>query len=733
MRKRSGIRKNNRGDSLILVIGCIALLSVLGIVILAKSVDNQTMKVTERNAQKSFFEADSTSAELAGALEAVSLQAVEDAFADMMVEYGHLTDDPARKVRFKQFFELRLQESLNSEAKLLEVMDNAGISFSNLSVSYDGIETETVTYDANGPKETDVIKIKNVKLTYSESGSETTITTDINIQTQVPDIKNGFRSTLNCYFSDFALISDGTATSRAAVLGDNGMVVAGNLYVGDNLVASGSNGAGVSNAINIQDATKVLVREEIQVDGGGAVVVNSATALAEGQGVWANGIDIQGGVGHTSRFNTTNTNVYVADDLSVDGDNSSIIMGDAPGAAATSEYIGYSGGEGVSGIANYKQSSAITINAASDLTLNLAGLKRAMIAGTSYIHEDDWDKLIGGVLQVKEGIRQGESVAYKDMQAMYLIPGDCLEAGHNPIMGGGSADVKTFLHTYTNLEGDEQTVDLSTYLVSGNEVITHNLELDNGATEATYVYLNFASVEKAIEYVEMYLNTEEGNVVKSQVDNLNDNISSTIQLPAEIYTQAPVLTYDGTTVTVRPAADDTVSKTKLNSAKLTAKQRAKCLFSSLRETVGATTTPDYEMVVDGVLTPGILGVMDTPGLMTEVTVADPDVSGKSYKFYHYNGDLTITGEPYNDINGILLVNGNVSFGVAGAKINGLLLATGDVEVTAQTTLTADSRAVEVLLTNSDVAQYFNGFGGGSSQQYLSSEAVDIEFENWKKN
>ena len=85
--KRGGIRKNNRGDSLILVIGCIALLSVLGIVILAKSVDNQTMKVTERSAQNSFFEADSTSAELAAVLEAVALEAVEDAFADMLVEY----------------------------------------------------------------------------------------------------------------------------------------------------------------------------------------------------------------------------------------------------------------------------------------------------------------------------------------------------------------------------------------------------------------------------------------------------------------------------------------------------------------------------------------------------------------------------------------------------------------------------------------------------------------------
>ena len=52
---RGGIRKNNRGDSLILVIGCIALLSILGIVVLAKTMDNQNMKMAEEKAQKSFF------------------------------------------------------------------------------------------------------------------------------------------------------------------------------------------------------------------------------------------------------------------------------------------------------------------------------------------------------------------------------------------------------------------------------------------------------------------------------------------------------------------------------------------------------------------------------------------------------------------------------------------------------------------------------------------------------
>lgn len=731
--KKSGIRKNNRGDSLILVIGCIALLSVLGIVILAKSVDNQTMKISERQAQQSFFEADSTSAELAGALEAIALEAVEDAFSDMMVEYGHLPDDATRKVRYKNFFELRFKDKIDTQAKLIAEMGNAGIDLSNMTVTYDNIDVETVTYNAStGPSETDIIKIKNVKIKFSEAGSETTITTDINVQTQVPDIKNGFRPTINCYFADFALIADGTAISKAAVITNDGMKVDGNLYVGDNLSASGTN-----NSVYVENATKVLVRGDLQIDGGGAITVSNGTVLPEGQGVWANGIDVHGGGGTASRLSTTNTNVYVADDMTVEGDNSNITMSGSAGGAAACEYVGYSGGESSYGLMNYKKSSAITINAAKKLIMNLSGLRRAVIAGTSYIHEDSWDKTIGGVLHEVEGVMQGESVAYKDMQAMYLIPGDCLEAGHNPVMGGGSTEVKSFVHVFRTTDGDEIAVDLKPYLATGNEVVTRVLQLDNGATEAAYVYLNFASAEKASQYVEMYLATEEGSVIKAQTKNLNDSVSgtnSTIQLPTDIYTSAPALTYNGTTTTVRPAVSGTTAKTKLDTAKMVAKQRARCLFTSLRETVGGSVAADYEMVVDGILAPGILPDPSvSSGLLTEITVPDPDDNTKTYKFYHYNGDLTITTAPYQNMNGILLVNGNVKVLTAGTQIKGLLLATGDVEVGAQTTLEADPRAIEVLLTNSEVAKYFNGFGGGSTQQYLSSEAVDITFDNWKKN
>ena len=712
--KRVGIQKNNRGDSLILVIGCIALLSILGIVILAKSVDNQTMKVTEKKAQESFFAADSTSAELAAVLESISLKAIEDAFSDMLVEYSYSGNDTMRKQRYKEYFEARLSKELTStgvgDNKLKELLKNAlgGTLVTGLSVEYGDVTLETGSVD-----KTDIIKIKDVKLTYSAGGSETSVTTDIHIQTQIPDITAGFRPVVNCYFSDFALIADGSVALNTA----EDALVSGNMYTGDNLSVSGT-----GYELGIQDATKVLVKGDIQVDGGAKVNISNGTALAAGQGVWANGIYVKGGGAATSSFATSNVNMYISDDLTVEGTNADITLN-----GSGSEYIGYSGGTGVSGLTEYKQSSAITINSAKNLKLKLSGLGRVVLSGTSYIHESDWDKVIDGTLEEVAGIMQGESVAYKDMQAMYLVPGKCMEAGHNPVMSGESVNVVSYVYTFTTPTGSELTVDLEPYLDDSDKVLRRTLQLDNGATEATYVYLNFKNEEMASKYVELYLGTAEGNAVKTHAKNLGTG--SRIELPVDdTYTRANAFTYNGTAAGMRPAADAT-KLAVITSASLTARQRYNGLFTSLKENAGGSLTPSYKMVRDGIVS---LGGVTSTGLVESVEIPDPIDSTKKYTFYLYNGDLTITGAPYKDMNGILLVNGNLTVASTNTNIRGLVLATGTVNMMNNATFTKDSTAVETLLADSRVAKYFKGFGS-SDQQYLSSEAVDITFDNWKRN
>lgn len=721
MMKRGGIQKNNRGDSLILVIGCIALLSVLGIVILAKSVDNQTMKLAERNAQESFFAADSTSAEVATVLEAVALEAIEDAFSDMLVEYSNSGNDTARKQRYETYFLTRLDQKLKKngdnklETLLAEALGLAGGSVTNVSISYDNPVSETDPTDTTGSK-TDIIKIKNVQLTYTANGSETTITTDISVQTQIPDVTGGFRPSVDCFFSDFTLISDGTVS----MVGEEGATVAGNMYSGDDLKVSGSSSSGVAFTLNVANASKVLVKDTIQVDGGAKLdIKNGSVPTTDEPSVWANDISVIGGGLNPSILSTKDMNIYVSDDMTIDGVNSEIEMkGDA-------EYVGFSGGIGTAGLPNYKKSSAITINSAKNLKLDLSGLQRIVLTGTSFIHEPGWKDASGA--DIAEGIMQGESVAYKDMQMMYLVPNECMAAGHNPVMPATESTNAILDSSY--MLGTKEIV-WADYLATP-QTVTHTLLLDNGITKVTYVYLNFKNETMAALYAKYYLeSTTLGTAVKERATHLGTGDDAYIKFPEadKVKARGEVLTYDGATVDYISASTSDLSV--ISTTGLSARLAYAGLFTSLQAGGGGTLKSDYKMVADGIASlSGVTGSYE----VERVEIAHP-ITGSPCFFYFYKGDLTIGAgsDTYKDVDGILLVDGNVTYSLTNATVDGLVLATGTVTIKNSVTFTPDEDAVEALLADERVAKYFRGVGD-SEQNYLSSEAVDITFENWKRN
>ena len=84
--------------------------------------------------------------------------------------------------------------------------------------------------------------------------------------------------------------------------------------------------------------------------------------------------------------------------------------------------------------------------------------------------------------------------------------------------------------------------------------------------------------------------------------------------------------------------------------------------------------------------------------------------------------------------GIILVNGKATFQGTNGRVNGLVIATDGVSFASETTLTANQEAVETLLREPEVAKYFRvGTMGEGTHDYLSTEAVEIRFENWQKN
>ena len=107
------------------------------------------------------------------------------------------------------------------------------------------------------------------------------------------------------------------------------------------------------------------------------------------------------------------------------------------------------------------------------------------------------------------------------------------------------------------------------------------------------------------------------------------------------------------------------------------------------------------------------------------------LAGFKYKFIT-GKDITIS----ENMAGIVLATGNVTV-ANGVNFRGMIIARGVVQVQGGN-LTAEPEEVSELITNNSiVAPYFkiggDGSSGSSTGNILSSELLNIKYENWSKN
>lgn len=704
--EKKGFWKNNKGVSLIFVIGCIALLSVIGSMLLLVTANNREMKQLEKRIQDTFYQAESGSDEMASALEAMAEKALGEAFSDMLIQYSAFAGSDEREERISDYFTAALQRKLNDGATNIMAAAVGG----PVSVTVDFPHGVTVEAEAEpDARKTDTIRIMGATFSYQDgAGNESKITTDICIQAEIPDVEGGMNaSSGKSNFTDFVLITKGDVTMSVAT-GTQTATVDGNVYTGGKIEVT-------ENAIlKLQNADKILVKKDIIVKKGRIKIDNSGK-LVSGHGVWADGLKIQerGTLEGTSNF-------YISDDLTMEGKGGKIVLG-----GTDAEYVGFSGnttGE-LSG-----RSSAITINNAKDIILDFSALENLVLSGLSYIKDEKWGS--------GDAIMQGESLAYKDMQAMYLVPGECLVTGYNPMPEEEYREgIVSLNYSYEIVEdGEKKTVDfdLTPYLDQANPYLKRSVVLDGGATRFTYLYLNFKNEAAAVKYFNDYMATPQGDAIRKQIKNLDSSTgSSEIKLAQHNYTLGNLLEYTGGSLSLKaPETSGAVFRLQSTS---TARQRQKALFTSFRLSANGMieadwASPDFDVVDKTVLNRTM--VDSIPAGWTKTTFGD-------YAFWTYNGSGTaeITDIP-SGTKGIILVNGNVAFKGTNANFSGLVIATGGVSFGSATTLTADQEAVEALLREPEVAKYFRVgtiAEGTHDYGYLSSEAVEIRFENWQKN
>lgn len=183
------IWRNNRGASLILVIGCVALLSVVGSMLLLVTSNNREMKALEQKIQDTFYQAESRSDEMLSALETEAEAVLQDAFSDMLIQYTALSD-AERQTRIATYFKEKLEARLSGAGAVNDVMQNVlGAGASVTGVTINGAVSVEASADT---QKTDIVKLTDVTFSYNDGkGNESTITTDITVQSAVPDVQAG--------------------------------------------------------------------------------------------------------------------------------------------------------------------------------------------------------------------------------------------------------------------------------------------------------------------------------------------------------------------------------------------------------------------------------------------------------------------------------------------------------------------------------------------------------------
>lgn len=722
------IRRNNEGASLLFIIACIAVVTVVGMTILLAVTQNRGMVLLEKKARETFYEADEVSDELVMVLEALAQEAVAEAYTDYLLQYevakqeALLTGISAEGVRLQRYyayFAEVLEEKLLATGSLQDLFADAlGIpdpEAIGLSISCEGIGVETESYPVEGELvERKKLRLRKVELSITlEDGYQTKITTDVLISPGHPGEGVRFTAPGENSFSTFALLSKGDV--QAFMPSGQSILIDGSVYSGGSLRFTEQN---VS--VTMQNATRVLVKDKITVEKARLSISNTDTEAYTG--IWADGIELRDG---GSLF--TDANCYVADDLELTGTGTEAVF-----SGAGKSYVGYSGGG--TGTAD---NSAVLINNATEVTLDFSGLGELCLTGNAYIRDEVWGNVNPGEVSQTLGVLQGESVAYKEMQTAYLLPGECLTTGCNPMLqtaydaAGGTVDacVTSYVRN-TKKNGVEIAWNLRPYLDPVKPVTTRYVQFDGGTTVYVYVYLNFASEQAAASYFREYLTTAEGEELVNRLgrtDALGTN--STIKLAQQNYLVGNGIVYDENGFHTEAPAGTVAEQAKLVNGRVLAKSCRDSLFYGLNPNAAAgTAVAGYDVVTDRILNMDAIRAEGT-GLQKKSVTVD----GVSYDFYIYNGEgsvCTVTENAY--VRGIVLVNGTLNISATNFTVDGLVIATEGVIFTSGATLTANGDIVSKLLTTQEVGRYFSGYENGE-QEAVSPEVVELTFENWQKN
>lgn len=408
---------NNAGSSVILVIMTIAFVGMLVAIVTYMSYYNRLMKYGDRHSKDNFYTVETALDEINMGLQ----REVSDAMAESYAATSKLSDKSI--LEKDTLFKEKLKKGLLDKLKFSST-DYDHYQVNRLTMYLDKTRynpsTEVgaviLTSDAEAKMETedDKIILKDVYIQYKDkTGYVSMLKTDIVLgfpditfasNKEVPDIE------------EYSLIANVRLETESSTKTE----VTGNVYGGTEGIFS-ENFSQLLFGPNAGRTYSVIIAEKITATNGSNGIGSIITR--EGSQLWTNGIEVD------SSDVSFESDTYVADDLTVEGKNSKVVL--------KGNYYGYGNGHGNAAI-----SSSILINGAKT-RLDMSELKSLMLMGHAYVGASHYDANTieasdyvedvstitddpTDIVPNNDDLVLGQSVAVKSDQLMYMVPVECM-------------------------------------------------------------------------------------------------------------------------------------------------------------------------------------------------------------------------------------------------------------------------------------------------------------------
>lgn len=824
------IRKkiNNKGNTLGVVVIGILLLGILGTLILNITAANYQMKLADNQSKRNFYYVEKAVDEIYAGIGVEAMAAVSDAYQYVLSNVvknddnrlAALSGDEAKEVFARQYFDILNDRYINNpisvEDQLSILKGYIGavdrVTF-NVEPVYDNDGTTLLTdisYDNTEQK----LTFKDIKVnSRTASGFNVSVTTDFVVT--LPDVNLSFADSGSNNFeelSKFALVIDGYETLKKKVndgsvdfdsllqttqnkILDNNIAsmtvsksnstvnLIGNVYVGTSSVSRKKSvdirNSGIKFNVNAKNficgGSVVLSNAEVIFNGlsamNGVDLVRYGLLDSENQSLgmhlWANNLVTDGKI---SSNLVVNGDCFVADDLEVNGDNSTVRM--------NGNYFGY----GYAGSTSNKAVEAnsldrtifdISNNLPEDYVYDHEGRSAIMINGKNadviLAPVDSFDMVILGgraYIDLETGAGSltsspgnstymtGESVSFKGNQNLYKA--DIEELGSivesNPV----SFDSISSYVTGDNLNYTALGIDSTKIIAKRVGSSVYFYRYTNNPTEQTNYFLERVRSNFVRPSIEAQV--RDLGVQNLRLDHDNRNI----------YTAGAVTEIEGG-VLLNSRLGNGVTNGTLDSGFLNLIEEMKYRYDSISSDLteygeaygdlsnmneAPSSTTVYSHFVDEDLLDELLqerglvryeaqNIEEKPGIGTagedicELLFGSRSTGGEVnlgvtiMNNAHRGGDVLQTERSY----GIIVATGDVRIT---KDFTGVILCGGNLTIDEGVTVTACPALFEFLATYDEVLNQLFGFSAGSGDvSEIKTRNTDyqnlVSMENWRKN